>query len=401
MIDIVSFQSESTPLTVLSSSSRAVNKKPMKDTMRWQQQQQQQHSHHRQQQSRTHEEDDGGWSTGVPERGSGWGSLPSGRTGTEAREQDSWSKVTTASSVPEEGTAGAGRRTSGGRASDWLTVDSAGGKGSTGGTSDTETWRSASPGDGQCIGSSRQSQNEGWVSDGSQSTGESAMLLPLGMTTTTSTAAAPMATVTPSTTSSTSSDPSNGCSWGMGSNWKQPDPIEDDLELELSKELELYGRRSGGNGRAALDVGSDWDELDTDSTSSNERDSHTYNGDATGMHTTPGGSRKSSQETNPGLGGSQGSYSAKTMSGGKGAMDPTLMFSPGDHGSPSPLEGYKSPDFRTSEAGGAGSGWPGRGNLGSTSSVNSVGSSSSWKSEGKGGRERGQSKPGTPRKAGR
>ncbi len=381
----------------------------MKDSTRWQQQQQ--HPHNRQQQThhRKGDEDDGGWSTGVPESGSGWSAKPVtspdiSLTGEEANEQGSWGgNVTSASSAPEDTPGNNGRGSTGGsRESDWLSVDSASRKVSAEGASDSEMWRSVSPGDGQ--GSNRESQNESWVSDGSQSAGDTPMLLPPGIATT-AVAAISTAAATASTTSS-SSDTSNGCGWGVGSNWKDPDHLGDDspLDLEFAKELELYNSGNGGNSRPQ-EGGSDWDELDTASLSSNDRDHTACNGDSTGITTATGAdSRKSSQETNPGFGGSQGSYSAKTMGSGLVNSDPPHPYldSQANNGSPSPLEGYRSPDFRASEGSGGGGGLGWRGNLGSSSSVNSVGSSSSWKSDGKGVPPRGYpSKPSSPRKPGR
>ena len=349
----------------------------MKESNRWHQQQPssaQPHVHHQSQHHQpphrhrpqpTWAGDDGGWSSGVPEKGSGWNAGVEG-TPLDIKSQDAdWSIAS-----PPDGSAASTGRAGGGN---WLSVDSR--------QSDPETWRSISP-----SGHSKHSQNNNWMSDndGSQCTGENEILpsnetAKAGTTATTSSSTSSDSAVNTTTTSKSS--------WGVSTNWKLPDsdPIGDDLERELARELDYYAGSSldadkgefGSGERGTQEGGSDWDELDAASLSSSDRDTQTLD--------EAGHSRKSSQETtnviSPFSDGQRNpSNETKTTN-----LDIRDNPEPLDHGAVN-AEGYNSV-------------W--RSGRGSTSSVNSVGSNSSKKSEGKGPRVGYQNKGSSPRKPGR
>ena len=371
---------------------------------------------------------------GVPEKGSGWGnsettepSLPETLSSTykdaihgpmskDWTSSETTSGNTSAVSPPSgggssEGTSNksssAGMEEGGGGGEGlWLTLD--------GRASDSDDWRSASPGYGN-----KHSQADNCTEDneGSQSMGEGGRSTGTGM--------GPSGTGTSMSGESGPVEPSPPA-WGLRSKWDMVDgdTLGEDLDRTLATELGtsagsfslegggIRGEIGSGSRSTQEGVSDEWDELDTSSVSSNDRDplaqTLTFNG-GTGVMNTGGGkvAQKPTQETAT----SDGSKSGANLD----LLEKNYNYSPSDGGSVARNENpiifrgkpqtlnigdSLNPDLSRagnisdgiggretqpsySEAGGGGGVWKtGRGSIGSTSSVNSVGSTSSWKSDG-------------------
>lgn len=368
-------------------------------------------------------------------KGSGWGSDLSGPTSSTDKDRTKsstldkdWNSSETVSgttSAPLLSSGGGSSEVTGNRSSAggegggglWLTLDSR--------TSDSDAWRSISPGH-----SSKHSQADNWTAsddnEGSQIVGESAK---------TGTGPNGSGTSTPGDGGPT--NPSESKSrWEVGSKWDMPDtePIGEDLDRELATELDCsagaFSLEEGGSrgefassSRSTQEGVSDWDDLDTSSLSSNDRDplaqTLTLNG-GTGVGNTGDGKegKKSTQKTTTdgsnqgaasvGLSEEQKDYDDPASDGGSTVARSESSSSYGllhtlSGGDSSGSNSQENPDLSRagsitdnvwmggketpqslSEGGGGGAWRPTRS---STSSVNSVGSTSSWKSDnGKGSR---------------
>ena len=372
---------------------------------------------------------------GVPERGSGWGSSETTEEPLSSTYKDAthgpmstlldkdWTSSETASGNTSavtpplgggssEGTSNksssVGMEEGGGGGGEglWLTLDSR--------ASDSDDWRSASPGYGN-----KHSQADNYDNEGSQSVGESGK--------STGTAMGPSGTGISTSGDSGPVEPTPPA-WGVGSKWDMVDgdTSGEDLDRVLATELgtsagsfSLEGGESrgevGSGSRSTQEGASDeWDELDTSSLSSNDKDplaqTFTLNG-GTGAVNTGGGKMapKPTQETTT----SDGSKSTANLDlpernhnypASDGDSVARNEYFSSSHGKPQTLnigDSLNSDSSRAgntdsfagmggreaqplySEAGGGGGVWrTGRASIGSTSSVNSVGSSSSWKSDG-------------------
>lgn len=329
------------------------------------------------------DEEDGGWSRGIPEKGSGWSNVSS--TAITPSEDSSDTSVFHESQGMNsrdwdisESTASGGRGGEDkGGGGVWLGVDG-----------DSEPWGSTSPGQS----SNKHSQAENWTisdNEGSQSTGENA---------------GQSAATGGEIPSDLSSNPASG--WGAGSNWKLPsdsEPIGEDLDRELASELDCC---TGGSvdeqlcsgGRGTQEGASDWDDLETASHSSGEREPQTIIPANTGQDGTPKRTPEQSSSVNEQLyhvstsHDDEGSGAFERCSSSDSQQDQTEFLSraEGKTGRSGDRDGRDSSmGWRSS-----------RGSAGSTSSVNSIGSSSSWRGEGKGPRSY-QNKGSSPRKSSR
>lgn len=377
---------------------------------------------------------------GVPERGSGWGSsetteasLPEPLSSTykdathgpmsTVLDKD-WTSSETASGntsavTPPLGggsSEGTSNKSSsvgmeeggggGGGEGLWLTLDSR--------ASDSDDWRSASPGYGN-----KHSQADNCTDDneGNQSVGEGGK--------STGTAVGPSGTGTSMSGESGLVEP-NPPAWGMGSKWDMVDgdTSGEDLDRALATELGTSAGSfslEGGGSRGEVGSGSrstqegasdEWDELDTSSLSSNDKDplaqTFTLNGGTGAVNT--GGGKMAPKETttndgnkstanldlpernhnNPASDGDSVArneyfYSSRgkpqTLNIGD-SLNPDSSRAGNTFDSVAGMGGREAQPLY-SEAGGGGGVWrTGRASIGSTSSVNSVGSSSSWKSDG-------------------
>lgn len=379
---------------------------------------------------------------GIPEKGSGWGntettdsSLPeplsstykdaihgpmstvsdkdwtssettSGNTSTVSPPLGGGSSEGTSNKISSAGMEEGGGGGEGGEGGLWLTLD--------GRASDSDDWRSASPGYGN---KHSQADNCAEDNEGSQSMGEGGR--------STGTAMGPSGTGTSMSGESGPVEPSPPA-WGLRSKWDMVDgdTLGEDLDRTLATELGtsagsfslegggIRGEIGSGSRSTQEGVSDEWDELDTSSVSSNDRDplaqTLTLNG-GTGVLNTAGGKvmQKPTQETTTSDGSKstanldlpEKNYNYFASDGGSVARNEnSIIF----RGKPQTLNIGDSlnPDLSRagnisdgiggrealpsySEAGGGGGVWKtGRGSIGSTSSVNSVGSTSSWKSDG-------------------
>ena len=296
----------------------------------------------------------------------------------------------------------------------WLALDSR--------TSDSDTWRSTSPGH-----SSKHSQADNWTASDDNEVSQI-----VGESTRTGMGPSGSGTSTPGDGGPVNPPESKSTTWAVGSKWQMPDtePIGEDLDRELATELNCsagaFSLEEGGSrgefassSRSTQEGASDWDELDTSSLSSGDRDplaqTLTLNG-GTGLENTGDGKDEHKHKPTQGTttdGSSHGSASLglpeeqkdyddpasdggstvarsessssygllHTLSGGDSSgsnSQENPEFSRAGSTSDSVWVGGKETPVSLSEAGGGGVWRPTRS---STSSLNSVGSTSSWKSD--------------------
>ena len=349
----------------------AVNKKPMKETSRWQQQPSSSHQHHHSNQASKRSDNDGGWSKGKPEKGSGWNKKSMHHSTSTPDSMDRFSSQGWDSASGDEVKDSVSR-------SSWLTTDSKVTE------TDSDIWAlsAASPGLSDNDEDNRSQSPGGLVMHGGDRDTKEMLYLPVDDDST--------AGVNHWETKTSSSEM-------MGSIWKSDSTI-DESEEEVAKIMTgVYSNAHfpGGRKNSTHDRSYDWGGItDGFTDKSNHKSNHdSLNRSENEPHPSTmfspsdacnGHLNHESTDSQDELGGkSVDVYSLETRSGNE---TPNRCCSRSSGGGITPTGKQES---------------GGRASVGSTSSANSVSSNSSWNSNGKGGNKGNSNRSNSPRKLSR